>query len=84
MLVRGERAGLAKQLIDQRGFAVVDVGDDGDIAELTGGLHGALRNENPILYPFARAAPKNKLQNPVFSLIMQFIRRPFRSPPIPQ
>jgi len=33
MLVRGERAGLAQQLVDQRGLAVVDVGDDRDIAD---------------------------------------------------
>ncbi len=31
---RVERAGLAQQLVDQRGFTVVDVGDDGDIAQL--------------------------------------------------
>ena len=33
VLVRGKRAGLPQQLIDQRGFAVVDVGDDGDVAD---------------------------------------------------
>jgi len=27
-----ERTGLLQELIDQRGFTVVDVGDDGDIA----------------------------------------------------
>ncbi len=32
LLVFSERAGLAKQLIDEGGLAVVDVGDDGDIA----------------------------------------------------
>ena len=32
VLVRGEGAGLAQELVDQRGFAVVDVGDDGDVA----------------------------------------------------
>ena len=31
--VRGKGAGLAQQLVDQRGLAVVDVGDDGDIAD---------------------------------------------------
>ena len=35
VLVRGERAGLAQQLVDQRGLAVVDVGDDGDVADGT-------------------------------------------------
>ena len=33
-LVRAERAGLAQKRIDQRGLAVVDVGDDGDIAQV--------------------------------------------------
>jgi hypothetical protein len=32
VLVGGEYAGLAQQLVDQRGLAVVDVGDDGDVA----------------------------------------------------
>ena len=36
VLVRGEGAGLAQQLVDQRGLAVVDVGDDGDVAEGAG------------------------------------------------
>ena len=38
MLMRGEGAGLAQQLVDQRGFAVVDVGDDGDVANVA--CHG--------------------------------------------
>ena len=37
-LVFAERAGLAKQLIDQCGLAMVDVGDDGDVAEIHGRL----------------------------------------------
>jgi hypothetical protein len=32
LLVVAEGAGLAQQLVDQGGFAVVNVGDDGDIA----------------------------------------------------
>ena len=32
VLVRGKRAGLAQQLVDQGRFAVVDVGDDCDVA----------------------------------------------------
>ena len=39
VLVRGEGAGLAQQLVDQRGLAVVDVGDDGDVAQ--GAVHRA-------------------------------------------
>ncbi len=33
VLVRGEGAGLLQELVDQRGLAVVDVGDDGDVAK---------------------------------------------------
>ena len=33
-LVLAERAGLLQQAVDQRGLAVVDVGDDGDIAKV--------------------------------------------------
>ena len=45
-LVRAERAGLAEHRVDERGLAVVDVGDDRDIAqvaadgEVRGGGHG--------------------------------------------
>ena len=43
LLVRGEGAGLAQQLVDERGLAVVDVGDDGDVAEGAGSDgHGRL------------------------------------------
>jgi hypothetical protein len=38
-LVVAERAGLAQQSVDKRGLAVVDVGDDGDVAD--GLVHGA-------------------------------------------
>jgi hypothetical protein len=34
MLVRAKHAGLAQQRIDQSGFAVVDVGHDGEIADI--------------------------------------------------
>ena len=34
VLVFAHRAGLLEQLVDQRGLAVVDVGDDGDIADV--------------------------------------------------
>jgi hypothetical protein len=39
VLVRGESARLLQQLVDQRRLAVVDVGDDRDIAP--GAVHGA-------------------------------------------
>ena len=34
LLVVAEGAGLAQELIDQRGLAVVDMGDDRDVADL--------------------------------------------------
>ena len=39
-LVRGERAGLPEHGVDERGLAVVDVGDDRDVAEIIAGTHG--------------------------------------------
>jgi hypothetical protein len=39
VLVRGESARLLQQLVDQRGLAVVDVGDDGDVS--SGAVHRA-------------------------------------------
>ena len=45
LLVRGEGAGLAQKLVDQGGFAVVNVGDDGDVADRAGhGLHLQLKS----------------------------------------
>jgi hypothetical protein len=38
VLVRRERAGLVQELVDERGLAVVDVGDDRDVAQGAG--HG--------------------------------------------
>ena len=40
-LVFPERARLPQQLVHQRGLAVVDVGDDGDVADVHGNLRGA-------------------------------------------
>jgi hypothetical protein len=39
-LVGGEGAGLLQQAVHQRGLAVVDVGDDGDVSDRT--RHGVL------------------------------------------
>ena len=36
-LVLAERAGLLQELVDEGRLAVVDVGDDGDVAKLHGG-----------------------------------------------
>ena len=38
-LAGAELAALAQQAVDQRGLAVVDVGDDGDVADV-GATHG--------------------------------------------
>ena len=38
VLVRAERAGLPQHGVDEGGLAVVDVGDDGDVAEVGAGL----------------------------------------------
>ena len=40
-LVRAERAALVQQGVDERGFAVIDVGDDGDVAAVRVGDRGA-------------------------------------------
>ena len=40
VLVACERPRLDEQLVDQRRLAVVDVGDDGDVAEIHGGPRG--------------------------------------------
>ena len=42
-LVLAERAGLLQQPVDQRGLAVVDVGDDGDVAEVHSGFQTGAR-----------------------------------------
>ena len=34
LLVDAEHAALAQELVNQGGFAVIDVGDDGDIAQI--------------------------------------------------
>ena len=39
-LIVAKGAGLAKESVDQRGFAVVDMGDNGDIAAFHGGSIG--------------------------------------------
>ena len=41
VLVRAERAGLPEHRVDERRLAVVDVGDDRDVAEVFAALHGA-------------------------------------------
>ncbi len=63
-LVRAEGAGLPEHVVDERGLAVVDVGDDGDVADgvRTRGGHWALhlaslapfRKESACLSTFAR------------------------------
>ena len=43
LLAGAEGAGLLQQLVDQRGLAVVDVGDDGDVAQVHDVLRGGVR-----------------------------------------
>ena len=65
VLVLGKRAGLDQELVDQRGLAVVDVGDDGDVAEVAARCRAVSCDpkvgprraaKNPRLYD-ARAGP---------------------------
>jgi hypothetical protein len=48
-----KRAGLLQQLVHQRGFAVVNVGDDGDIADVLEGHDGTER----LVKNWARSIP---------------------------
>ncbi len=45
---RGERSGQLQQAVGQRGFAMVDVGNDGEVAEESGvhGCEGSIRDSN--------------------------------------
>ena len=55
-LVRAERAALVQQRVDQRGLAVVDVGDDGDVAaERIGYRWGVRQSGHPIEYTADRS-----------------------------
>ena len=45
LLVCGEGAGLAEKLVDQGGFTVVNVSDDGDVANRTSGHGEGLKNQ---------------------------------------
>ena len=51
LLVRGEHAGLAQHRVDQRGLAVVDVGDDGDVADVGAGDLGHGEPREPSYQP---------------------------------
>jgi hypothetical protein len=61
MLVSGEGTRLAKELVDQRGLAVVDVGDDGYVAERAG--HGCKKiKQFNILAPYAAPHQPSRLR----------------------
>jgi hypothetical protein len=45
VLVRAERAALPEHRVDQRGLAVVDVRDDGHVAQVGSGGRGVLGHE---------------------------------------
>ena len=53
-LVRAERARLAEHVVDQGRLAMVDVGDDGDVADVGAALHGTKARA------VARAAPRHQ------------------------
>ncbi len=57
MLVGGKGAGLLQELVDQRGLAVVDVGDDGDVAKRA-------RHEDPQGLPSQNSSKFNILAFP--------------------
>jgi hypothetical protein len=64
LLVRGEGAGLLEQAVDQRGLAVVDVGDDGDVADraLHGGEGPKARGKRPARLPVWRPVSQARLR----------------------
>ena len=68
-LARIERAGLLQELVDERGLAMIDVGDDGDVAELGRG-HGSAgpaAGKRPRIVPYrgrARAAASARQRGP--------------------
>ena len=43
ILAGGDGAGLEQELVGEGALAVVDVGDDGEVADLTGRRHGRVR-----------------------------------------
>ena len=49
-LIVAEGAGLLQQTVDQGGLAVVDMGDDGDIAKVHGGLNAERGPNGPRFY----------------------------------
>ena len=59
-LVGAEHPGLGEQLVHQRGLAVVDVGDDGDVAERHGILGGVSGSEEGALV--GERAPNRQLE----------------------
>ena len=55
LLIGAEGARLAQQLIDQRGLAVVNVSDDGDVADLIHEMQGATWQASAALCPIGAA-----------------------------
>src|SRR5207249_4300634 len=72
-LVGGEGARLFQQAVDQRGLAVVDVRDDGDVADRA--IHGWLARERRRAWARGRAEAKKGAQG------SRFARRPPRFAP---
>jgi hypothetical protein len=55
-------AGLLQQLVDEGGFAVVDVGDDGDVAK----LHDSLLHQD---IGWSAISPENR--DPLFRIVLK-------------
>jgi hypothetical protein len=84
VLMRREGPGLREQLVDERRLAVIDVGDDRDVAQ--GAAHGtdvAVRKGKSVdsTSPTGLGA-KIICKIRYLSLTSGNLRRPFRSPPI--
>src|SRR2546423_8617874 len=74
-LVGGKGARLLQQAVDQRGLAVVDVRDDGDVADRA--IHGWLARERRQAWARGRAVSQKGAQG------SRFARRPPRFAPAP-
>ncbi len=72
-LVGAEHAGLGEQLVHQRGLAVVDVGDDGDVAQRHGGRRSLVRKGRGGAGLYARHRVKD--QPACYGLVWLIVRR---------
>ena len=66
-LVRAERAALVQHRVDERGLAVIDVGDDGDVAAIRVGDRGRISRRR---HPISIVAVSSQLQLSVALLLL--------------